>query len=149
MPVHIPEANPVGWSEFDEPVEVDPFDTTFADQCAPGRVELRLLEKEILGTPSVPPGLIVRLVFNLKLFETSVIKKIDIHLEARILSRNNSEDFNPREAEESIKAPRSGRQRVSIHITDPSGETQRGSESEDIVALNLSHRDLLGKLMHQ
>lgn len=72
----------------------------------------------------------------------TVAKKIDVHLEARILSRNNSEDFNPREGEDRVK---SQRQRVSIQITDPSGETQRGSESEDIVALSLSHRDLLGK----
>lgn len=83
-----------------------------------------------------------------------IAHKSDVHQEARILSRSNSDiDFNPREGEDNTPKPISLPivSKVSIQITDPSGfvETQRGSESEsrenDLVSLNFSHRDLLGK----
>lgn len=131
-PVTIPQAQNIdkgsNWSDFDNvPQEIDPFDTAFAENCAPGKAELRLLEREILDAASAG---------------NPIPKTGDIQWEARILSRNNSGDFNPREGEEAIKVIS---QRVSIHITDPSGETQqRGSESEDITAVTLNHRDLLG-----
>jgi len=63
-----------------------------------------------------------------------VARKADILLEARILSRNNSEDFNPREGESKIE-------RVNIQITSPLGVSQGGYEG----SLNISHRDLLGE----
>lgn len=57
LPVEVPQVPPSGWSSFDAaPKEVDPFDTSFAEQCAPGKVELRLLEKEILESPIVQAG---------------------------------------------------------------------------------------------
>ncbi|XP_067011482.2 protein stoned-A [Anabrus simplex] len=103
--------------------EADPFDTTFAENILPGKVELKLIENEILGG---------------KGFEVN---------EAHILSRSDSDfDFNPREDE------RIHHQQflstVSIHITDPAGEVQ--PEEHDpfnnvgINSLTLSHRDLLG-----
>lgn len=44
--------------------------------------------------------------------------------EARILSNNDSFDFNPREGEEEVSSPVTAQAVVSIHITDPAGELQ-------------------------
>lgn len=135
----IPAADTKNWTAFDEKQaepakEVDPFDTTFVETIQPGKCELKLLENEILG-------------------DIKTAHKSDVHQEARILSRTNSDiDFNPREGEGINRKgiPASVHSKVSIQITDPSGfvETQRGSESEtgesDLVSLSFSHRDLLG-----
>lgn len=57
LPVQVvAQVAPKGWDSFNEPSEVDPFDTSFADNCAPGKAELRLIEKEILAGPVVPSG---------------------------------------------------------------------------------------------
>ncbi|CAG2063770.1 unnamed protein product [Timema podura] len=102
-------------------IELDPFDTSFAENILPGQVELRLIEKEILET-----------------------KDLELN-EARILSGSESDlDFNPREDSENILVQST----VSIHITDPTGEEQdeAGDPFDDtgLTSLRPIHRDLLG-----
>ncbi|KAK6642251.1 hypothetical protein RUM44_013974 [Polyplax serrata] len=121
--------------EEEEEENVDPFDTTFVEKIQPGKCEIKLLEDEILGGVQCD-------------------YKSDVHQEARILSRNNSETELVRQQriEPLVKPNNIGlRSRVCIQITDPSGlvETQRGSLSEskgegDIASLTYTQRDLLG-----
>ncbi|GFG35784.1 hypothetical protein Cfor_03953 [Coptotermes formosanus] len=94
--------------------QLDPFDTSFAENILPGKAELKLIENEILGSSD-----------------------LDIN-EARILSRSDSDfDFNPREDEERILST------VSIQITDPTGREKEDDET-GLRSLTLGHRDLLG-----
>lgn len=95
--------------------QLDPFDTSFAENILPGKAELKLIENEILGGSD-----------------------IEIN-EARILSQSDSDfDFNPREDEEKILST------VSIQITDPAGKDQEEDEETGLRSLTLGHRDLLG-----
>lgn len=95
--------------------QLDPFDTSFAENILPGKTELRLIENEILGGSD-----------------------IEIN-EARILSQSDSDfDFNPREDEDRIVST------VSIQITDPAGKDQEEDEETGLRSLTLGHRDLLG-----
>lgn len=95
-----------------ELTDVDPFDTAFAENILPGKVELKLIEKEILD---------------------------DFDFDPRAEEKNPSK-FNNRIL--------SG---VHIHVTDPAGEREsisglsdeRVSEN-DLSALKVGHRDLLG-----
>ena len=94
--------------------QLDPFDTTFAENILPGKAELKLIENEILGSSD-----------------------LDIN-EARILSQSDSDfDFNPREDEERVLST------VSIQITDPTGQDKEDDET-GLRSLTLGHRDLLG-----
>jgi len=94
--------------------QLDPFDTTFAENILPGKAELKLIENEILGSSD-----------------------LDIN-EARILSQSDSDfDFNPREDEERVLST------VSIQITDPTGQEKEDDET-GLRSLTLGHRDLLG-----
>ncbi|KAK3914988.1 Protein stoned-A [Frankliniella fusca] len=75
-----------------EDAEIDPFDTSFAQNILPGKTELKLIEKEILSD----------------------------HNEARILSNSDSDfDFNPREGEEPRQSQQQSQ--VSFYVTDPAG----------------------------
>lgn len=75
-----------------EEADIDPFDTSFAQNILPGKTELKLIEKEILSD----------------------------HNEARILSNSDSDfDFNPREGEEQKQQQQS---QVSFFVTDPAGD---------------------------
>jgi len=95
--------------------QLDPFDTTFAENILPGKAELKLIENEILGSSD-----------------------LDIN-EARILSRSDSDfDFNPREDEERVLST------VSIQITDPTGQEKEDDDETGLRSLTLGHRDLLG-----
>lgn len=95
--------------------QLDPFDTSFAENILPGKAELKLIESEILGCSD-----------------------IEIN-EARILSQSDSDfDFNPRENEERVVST------VSIQITDPAGKDQEEDEETGLRSLTLGHRDLLG-----
>ena len=94
--------------------QLDPFDTSFAENILPGKAELKFIENEILGSSD-----------------------LDIN-EARILSRSDSDfDFNPREDEERVLST------VSIQITDPTGQEKEDDET-GLRSLTLGHRDLLG-----
>lgn len=90
--------------------EDDPFDTTFAENILPGKVELKLIENEILN------------------------------------SVDDDFDFNPRAEEKLAELLKN---KVSIHVTDPSGAREsvssldRISESE-LNIIQPNHRDLLG-----
>jgi hypothetical protein len=94
---------------------LDPFDTSFAENILPGKAELKLIENEILGGSD-----------------------LEIN-EARILSQSDSDfDFNPREDEERVVST------VCIQITNPAGQDQGADEETGLRSLTLEHRDLLG-----
>ncbi|PNF15289.1 hypothetical protein B7P43_G01029 [Cryptotermes secundus] len=79
--------------------QLDPFDTSFAENILPGKAELKLIENEIL-----------------------CCSDLEIN-EARILSRSDSDfDFNPREDETVVST-------VSIQITDPTGQDREDEET--------------------
>jgi hypothetical protein len=79
--------------------QLDPFDTSFAENILPGKAELKLIENEIL-----------------------CCSDLEIN-EARILSQSDSDfDFNPREDENVIST-------VSIQITDPTGQDRVDEET--------------------
>lgn len=79
--------------------QLDPFDTSFAENILPGKAELKLIENEIL-----------------------CCSDLDVN-EARILSQSDSDfDFNPREDEKVVSS-------VSIQITDPTGQDRVDEET--------------------